>query len=383
MNKYKIIVNYLYFLFFLIYLINSFFISEVSWRANDSLINTIQKEFTVFCLLLFFSLYLLEIVINQDFLYYLILVPITIVLLKIIGNNIENNDLVFTVAIVFLSKHINFDKIADFYFKIMSVGLVLIILFSKVGITKNVYVTFPYGTGQSLGFPHPNTLGITVLVTILAWVYLNYKTNIIVIFFVAYLGALFNWIVPLARTSAIVLILLPWVILIYRYSDKLKLHSLYYCSIFFILVAFGISIILMFNIGYFSNNFSSKYSSFYVRFTTAKSLYDYYGIHLLGSNIPFVSTADALKFNITPVILDCAYLRMLIYNGLISTITMTIIFLVLGYRIYKCNNQILMVILVMFIILGFMEHVTFLAQWNFVLLGAFADLKSKCLLEIR
>lgn len=378
MNKYKIIINYIFFLSFLVYLLNTIFIREVNWQADT---NTIEKSLNILCIFLFFALYVLEMVITQDFAYYLIFVPVTIIILKITGDNIENTELVFTATIIFLSKHIDFNKIVDCYFKIMSVGVILIILFSKIGLTKNIYVTFPYGTGQSLGFPHPNTLGIIILVIVLAWVYLNYKANIGIIFLVSYFGALFDWTIPLSRTSAIVLILLPWIILIYRYSDKLKLYSLYRFSIFLIVIAFFISLILMLNIEYFSSYFSSKYSSFFVRFTTARSLYDYYGIHWLGSNIPFVTTAESLKYNIPTLILDCAYLRILIYNGLISVIIMALLFLILAYRIYRHGNQLLMVILVMYIILGFMEHVTFLAQWNFVLLGTFAILNPKSLLK--
>lgn len=374
-SKYKLILNKSYELLFLFYMINVFFISSVQWQIDSKLLNYLRIGSLFIYLCLFVALYLMELVISKNLIYYILIIPTIIILLGIAGMNVKDNALVLNTMMIFLAKNIDFNKIANLFFKFFLVSLIVIILFSQIGLTSDVMFNFSYGTGHSLGFPHPNNLGMAVLVLILAWLYLNYFRNIKIIFLVSYVGALFDLSVPLSRTSAVILLVAPWILLIYRYSDKLKLNRLYYISSFFPLFIYILSIILMFKIQL--GSVINSYSSFLVRFTEGKSLFETYGIHLLGSNIHFIGSIEAQILGVSPVILDCAYLRLLIYYGIVPSIIMLILFLVLGHRIYKSNNQILMVIMILFFISGLMERDTLFVQWNFVLLATFAALTPK------
>lgn len=369
-DRFKPILKCLYTVALFAYILTVFLIPEVEWQTNPNLLISLGKIAKLVCLSVFLALYVLELIINQDFIYYVVLVPVAVFLIALAAKNVGDDSLLFSVIIIFLSKKVDFDSVVKLYFWIMLVSTLAITLFSKIGIVQDITVIFPYGVGHSMGFPHPNNLGIAVMVTILAWVYLNYKKSFLLIMVVSYIGAWFDFCVPLARTSAVILLVLPWLILVYRYSNKLKLHGIYFLSSLSILFVFTISLFLMFNL--YDNS-----TSLYIRFTEAKSLYNVYGVHLLGEKIPFVSTVASVLFNIPSVILDCAYLRVLIFYGIIPTVLMIILFLILGRRIYIHNNQILMVIMVLFLIHGLMERNVLFAQWNFVLLGTFANLKER------
>ena len=343
-----------------------------SWNINPELFNQFRK-ITVYLFYIFAILtFGIEEITNKFSFKYLIVATFLVGSILLISLNLADKTLFNSILMIVLTKNRDFYKIVNFYFKLLIYSTVVIVLCSFIGLTKDVVINFSYGVGHSLGFSHPNNLGTILFILVVTWLYLNSHKSIGVIFLVSYAIAIFDWLIPLSRTSSILLLVLPFLIIFYRWCNTKRIKKIFYfiSSISF-LISFLVSFYLMFRFSLLDANSSNLY----VRFTDAHQLYNLYGIHWLGNKISFVSTIESMRYNIPSVILDNAYLRLLIYYGKLASIIYIIIFLIIGFKIDKNSNPVLMAIYLLFVIHGFMEYSMLLVQWNFLLLGVFANFR--------
>ena len=112
--------------------------------------------------------------------------------------------------------------------------------------------------------------------------------------------------------------------------------------------------------------------TFATRFSSAYNIYQQYGIQAFGSDIEFVSSVVSAQTGKASVILDSAYLNLLLYRGFIATVLFAIALVLLFRKIGKKREYILLIIAALFVVDGLMEQNVFMIYCNFSLLYIFA-----------
>ena len=253
----------------------------------------------------------------------------------------------------------------------MCIICAFVIVSSYVGITVDWIVNFTYGTGHSMGFNHPNNLGVIILSIVASWLYLYPNVKFPLLFGVPTIAGLIIWKIAAARTSAILLLAIPWLIFLFKSTKKFNFQNILKWEFWIVILAFLLSIYLMYRIGLRGsmNNFESRFNMPYI-------LYNQYGINLFGSKLPLVGSREALQYKVQSIILDNAYLRVLLINGILTTLIIIGLYAVLINNAYKSKKYILLIIIVLFIVEGFMEQFFLYAEFNFTILATFANLNS-------
>lgn len=81
-----------------------------------------------------------------------------------------------------------------------------------------------------------------------------------------------------------------------------------------------VAVVIVFTVIYEQLSIVISDGTFLERFRFGTLLFKNYGIHLFGSNIAYVSTVDARSVGLSNLVLDSAYLRLLIGYGIMVTI---------------------------------------------------------------
>ncbi len=368
----KIKNTYLYQILLVFFLIRQLFWGRILW--TDSIQSNFLRiaNFSLIAIfVLGFFIYFLEMYVSKDYFYYCIVIPIIMVILFLSAIKISNFDILLTILLVLLAKDVDYYKIVNTYFITMCIICAFVIVSSYVGITVDWIVNFTYGTGHSMGFNHPNNLGVIILSIVASWLYLYPNVKFPLLFGVPTIAGLIIWKIAAARTSAILLLAIPWLIFLFKSTKKFNFQNILKWEFWIVILAFLLSIYLMYRIGLRGsmNNFESRFNMPYI-------LYNQYGINLFGSKLPLVGSREALQYKVQSIILDNAYLRVLLINGILTTLIIIGLYAVLINNAYKSKKYILLIIIVLFIVEGFMEQFFLYAEFNFTILATFANLNS-------
>ena len=372
--KSKIKLVYLYNFALLICILKEFFIVSVSWNLADSTLQSVLSALNYIFILTCFLLYIVELLVFRDYIYYLLCVPISVFVFYISQHvSAAGEDIVFSVFLILLAKNLSLNKIVNFLFRVILIGTFIVVVGSFLHITNNIAINFPYGTGYSYGFGHPNTSGIVLVNILFMWIYLHPNIDLKYVFILSYIVFSIIWFVAKARTSGMIAGLVPWGVLAISQMNESMKKRISLILIPLVLVLFAFSFYLMIEVGRKIWNMSSGFD---MRFNYAYYVLSYYGIHLFGSRVPLVSTVNASIVRQRALVLDSAYLRMLLLNGVLPTIIMGTIVIILFYRCYKNKSFLLLLIAVLYLSGAFMEHYFAYSWYNFTLIATFANLLS-------
>lgn len=363
--KIKIKMTIVYYILLLLFLFRMM-IMQLSLNINIDLIVTIL---TILFFVVAIVLYVYNIFRYHNYLLFLLFLPLVILIFYISARNSKDSILLYSIIIIALSYKINFRSIVKTYFYFLFFWIIAAGILSAKGIINNKIFYFSYGVGKSWGFSHSNVLGVTILCLVLSWLYLFWDIKFRYILLVSIFGFAIEWMVAAARTSAIIMVLIPVTVLIVRITKKIHFKRIYILTLFVFLLCLIVSIILM---NFYANGPAGVVTNDKVRFTSAYILSREYGIHLLGSHVILVGTLESALYHIPAVILDCAYLRLLIVYGIIPTILMTVFNMFIAYKAYINKNDAVLGILCLFCVLGFMEQYILYAAYNFILLYLFS-----------
>ena len=110
------------------------------------------------------------------------------------------------------------------------------------------------------------------------------------------------------------------------------------------------------------------------RFVNASALYEQNGLRLFGSFIEFRSLRTALLTNQEAVILDSAYLYLVISQGVAATLIMLWLFGRSMRAQFRKKQYVLLITMGVFLLSGLMERFALDSTMNFALLSAFSAL---------
>lgn len=254
---------------------------------------------------------------------------------------------------------------------ILSIIAVVFVLCSfRLGIISQ-YIMYREGVPRySLGFYHPNTVGIIFFILLAEYFYLKNEKLRLRHFVVSISMSFFIFYLTNSRTTLIINIILILGILLVKYLNFDKIHRFLYIFIFLPSLCFVISIIstkifLGSNLVYRINELLSG------RIFYGRLFIDLYGIHLFGNpNVKIIGTKQVSESYgaSKAMILDNSYLLTLVENGVIPLFFLLLLYTFLIFSVIRNERYYLLIILVSFLCLGLTESFAFNYQYNIFLL---------------
>ncbi len=266
----------------------------------------------------------------------------------------QDHNILLVVITMLGTFTLSMDKFIKYDLPVRTTITALVITLSLLGLVQGGDATREDTIRYSLGFPHPNTLGLEIMIIALEFYYI-FKRHRTLTFVTTALAIYLIFTIPNSRTTALILCLLLIYILFNKTAKKLlhqKIMRIIITFSFLILTAVSLG---MANLGRIDSALSDSVNELTsTRITLYSQAFDDAGITILGN--PY---EDQL-----PYTLDNTYLRLLISYGVIQYL----IFLILSintFRIlYKNTQDDFIFILLILQIYGLMESSFLYVQRN-------------------
>ena len=275
--------------------------------------------------------------------------------------------------LMFAAKEESSVKLTAAFFLIKGAALVITILLWRIGILAALYYQDDkVGYFNTYGFCHRNVLAANVAVVCLAWLYLRYRR--LKIWDVAVWGiiALATYRFAVSRTGLIIMLLSIFGIYFFR-KKNITILNFPYLRRFFFFFFLGLILISVIGTVFYSGD-SSFWSLidriFTKRFQFAHYCFEEYGLSLFGQHIPLVSSIAAQNDQGTRLILDNAYMRGILYYGIVPGILfLAVYFKALDTALKKRSGKMIFFFLI-FAIYGLSERYMLDVYYQFPLLLA-------------
>ncbi len=336
--------------------------SELMYLIDTSNIYKILK-------VIFVSIFCVKIAFIDKYNLKTLLLYFFVIGISFIGSQLVDSDIIFfTLLIAFSARNVNFDKFVKFDLMIRITMVLLIMLLCYLGILPNFTRLINSSFKQSLGFSHPNILGLNIITILLEYMYLNKRVNIV--FIIINISALLflNYACN-SRTSIYAYVFILFLYVFIKNKEKVfnfKLIKLIICFLPAIMLLTSFALVKGYQQG---NEIIHKIDELVTtRISSASNFYNEYGINLKGSKVTIVSTRQSIITGEKQRILDMGYLRMAINYGLITCFMIIILLITFQFVIYKNNNMKLLLISTFFLIIGLMETNIYNIAFNFSLI---------------
>ena len=296
---------------------------------------------------------------------------LTIGLLSFLGSG--DYGLLEFFILMFAAKEESSVKLTVVFFLIKGAALIITIFLWRIGILAALYYQDDkVGYYNTYGFCHRNVLAANVAVVCLAWLYLRYRR--LKIWDVAVWGivALATYRFAVSRTGLIIILLSIFGIYFFR-KKNISILNFPYLRKVFCWGFLGLILISVIGTVFYSGDsplWSLIDSIFTKRFQFAHYCFEEYGLSLFGQHIPLVSSIAAQNDQGTRLILDNAYMRGILYYGVIpGTLFLTAYFKALDMALRKRSGK-LIFCLGIFAIYGLSERYMLDVYYQFPLLVA-------------
>lgn len=273
---------------------------------------------------------------------------------------------------IFAVRGIECEFIVSVYFKTFIALGILIPLMSVTGVIPNTVMDTVgiIGKRYAYGFTHPNLLGAVLLVIVICWCYLHWKSiklyHIIIINLISY-GMMQ---ITDSASSFICIAFISVITLLERWFDKKSKLNVWYLGIIVLLI-FCPVISYYFMVKYTSSDPHMLAIDLFTtgRLRTMHAFFVKYGIKIFGNPITFdMETRSLLLFA-----LDNSYGYILIRFGIVVSMFYFMgLFKVIKRAIQIRDTRIVICVLT-FLVYGLFENYFFKTQFNFTLLFIFAN----------
>lgn len=331
------------------------------WKKSD-----VNKFMAVFVLVLIIIqiLFLQSYRLAEIFVLLLLSIPVLIGTIRS-GDNMMMSTWLFVIA----SKHIDFDKIIQISFVVLVLGIGIVFYLYYTGWIEETYIYRGSQLRHSMGFIHPNWLGVRCFQLIIAWCYIRRKRIGVMDYALIVISAYFVYKVPNCKTAYYSLAILLILLMGYHISGFVESGKQFFLSIIIML-----SIISNAGSIFLSYINLSKYQFLKIidrmmshRFSACHRTWMYYGTTLLGQNIDlYIRKMNVL---VRRFYLDTAYVAIFLKYGVIVYGLFSILYIKAMSRYKKSNNGIMVIILGMYAIYGIMEKSFFSMTQNIFLLA--------------
>lgn len=226
------------------------------------------------------------------------------------------------VLIVIASKNVDAMHTLRVFMAIKCSSIFLTLAGWKFGILPELLYQNGMSYYNTLGFCHRNVLGANLAAICLVWFYLRFdriKWGDIALW--TGIGLSVYYMVH-SRTSVFIILLTIYGSIFYKWAEKSvfagTIPAKAVCSFFVFLVFISIAGTVFYKE---SSVFWRELDSLFTRrFSYASYCYNKYGFTLFGQKIPFISSIQAQMSNSIKLILDNAYMRIILYHGIVPAV---------------------------------------------------------------
>lgn len=355
-------------------LLNSTIQRILFWESKD--VND-AMAYIILGLLLFQIVFFQRYQINELVVICAITVPIVIATL-----NSSHNTMMSTWIFIVAAKYLELDK---FIKKVYIVQIIMILLVIGLFLTGYIEETIIYRDSvirHSLGFSHPNMLGVRVFQLVVCRSYLVRKNIRITDVIITLLAAYFVYRVPNSKTAYYSLIILSVFMTIHILSLMINSETVWmmnWCYVVALVVNFGSVALSVIDVNKYSvlRTIDRALSR---RFSHCHSTLRFYGISIWGQNIQNIVKRHMIG-RYYHFLLDNSYLSILLRYGIVVFLIFSGLYLTTMYYLIKNKQYMLVSIICMFAIYGIMENNFFSMSQNIFLITISYPIYSKVLQE--
>ena len=278
--------------------------------------------------------------------------------------------------LIIASKNIPYRKILNVCRKALTFVLGLGIFIFLIGISNS---GISRRGASGLGFGHPNVTAQLIMIIILLWTSEKAGKLKPIHYIGIELGGLITFLLTDSKTSTIVILLIPLVIV---FSEKIMSRT-WYSKVPKFLMTYSQLLVILFT--YLSARFleTSNMLKTLDLFFTNRLFLNYYvlnkfGIKLFGQNVTLRDNSGTIYNNIHgwynwSVTCDCSYMVTLLVMGLIPTVIILIGYILLMKKAIKRHNYMIMSVALLLAIYSFCESQMLEVYSSFVYFYLIAD----------
>lgn len=290
-----------------------------------------------------------------------------------------NYSLLSAWMFVAAAKEVSFEKIVKAVYRILCVMIPFVVFLRLAGAIEEF--TKPRGDElrHSLGFAHPNQLGIVLFQLVVCHCYLHRNKIRAVDFILVSAALLFTYIVPNSQSACLSMFLLlaVWIFCGKFQNCRPKIKNVYGKVLVMLALLCNAGSVFLSIVDVRRFPFLRK-MDFLIsdRFATGYITLQVYGIRLWGQPV-FLHEEERLRMGMADgagrLYLDNSYLALLIRYGMISYFIFSIAYLLLMNYFRKKEQYFMVSVLFVFAVYGVMENCLFSAFHNVFLL-TFTDM---------
>lgn len=280
-----------------------------------------------------------------------------------------------TWLFIVAAKETEFERIVHTAYRVLIIMIPLVIVFNLFGMIEDYTITRNGMIRYSLGFSHPNQLGLRVFQLVACHCYINRNQLKFINYIYIFAAAVFLYVVPNSQTAYICVLAMLLLLFIYKFLNKYWIAALefYKNCMVVISVLFNLLSVFWSLIDLNGHPVIKQINTLLsIRFSSCNRVFQIYGISILGQRIYVTSTERNLVGITTRLFLDNAYMALLLRFGVIVYCIFSLAFIALLIYCKRKEQILLLIILVVYALYGVMENGLFLTSHNIFLL-MFAD----------
>lgn len=371
---------------------NNFFIYIfVLWYSTEILYNSTLKSIMGLSIdkisdtitWLVFSLLLTQILFLQKYSKREMLI-ITAITFPIVISTVLSGQRTIMSAWMFIvaAKNVEFKQIIHVAYKILLIMIPMIILLCLAGIIDNRILLRGSVRRYSLGFSHPNQLGLRIFQLVACYCYI-YKEKLRKINYICiFLATVFLIRIPNSQAAYITMGMFLFMLLVYKYIIRKKSM---YIALFKKCVLYGTFCLSLFSIIFSGIDINKYYvlarldSWLSSRFSVCHKVWLLYGVSFWGQRIYVTEDERKLVGIKSPLWLDNAYVSLLLRYGILIFLIFCIGYLCLIKFVEMQQDDVLMIILFLYALYGTIETGLYMITHNIFLIAFSALIYGKSL----
>lgn len=302
----------------------------------------------------------------------LLIIAAVTVLLLISAVNSHYLALMSTWLFIVAAKNIDNRQLIVLAKWILQILIPVVILLYFAGVLENDIMYRDGEIRQSLGFFHPNQLGLRIFQWAACSIYLTDGKHIGISRMILYIIlGIFIYLVPNSQSAFVCLMLLIiGILFLQKLEKKTKWKKRFAGVLLFGALGVNLGSVFLSLSDISGNPFLKKIDRLLsIRFSAGHRVYELYGIKWLGQ-MAYVSEEERKVVGIAEKLyLDNSYMTLLVRYGILVYLLFTICFVVLLWKLYQSEQDKLLVILVVYSVYGIMENSVYMMTHNIFILA--------------
>lgn len=284
-----------------------------------------------------------------------------------------NNSILSMWIFIVSSKKVNLDAVVRSAYKVLCfmVSLVIILFFFKiipeVTLYRNGIVR------HSMGFIHPNQLGLRVFQLIMCRLFLHRNRFRMADIVISVLGVVFVYYVPNSQTSFGALIILFFLTIIYAFIRDKDYIVMKTAGVILISTSILLNVIcVVLSTRPLIHKFWVEINQFIsFRFSYCYRVYKIYGITFWGNDIAVTMSEREMRGmqNLGKLYLDNAYLSLILRFGILMFVLFSLMYYLTMYYFMQHNQLYIVIIMFVYSVYGIMETGMYQMSHNIILLA--------------